>query len=636
MALGAGNDLLAGLGEGLEVLAHDVGDAAAHLTELLAGLGAPDDLVAGGGDAGGLVPAIGVSALCGGNAVAVDGGGELLVVGDRLALVAQVDHAAALGVAHVDVIVHAVDLVGAKAGAGDGAVLLHGVVLGDPLQPRLDLLAGDLDLVEQVVVITIDGVAVLQGNLGGLLIAQQLAHAEVSGGHGGGDGQIGLSGPDLHLVDQIHGVALDVEQVGLVVPLAAQGAHHLVNSGQAVVVVGLHELLQLRVVLLLGKADGLALADGKGAVAGEGDGCLGQVLGAAVDNGDRLAVGVLKGVDAGGVVVAGDDHVDAGGVLNEVVGLILGVEVGLADLDSALVAGAHKAGALAGVDGHDHDVAGLLLAHHLLPVVGPLIGEGALVVALVDKVVALVVGGGVPVGDVHVLKAQHADLEGLLAHGELPDDVGSLVYLLGFGVDVVGAQDGDGLAHLAVRVLHGVVDVLLGLHGEVELVVAHDKGVIPAVAQAQGDGVVHAVLAVDIVAGDGGALDGVAVVNEDNAVHRLPLGGHGGGHLQVAVLNVLAVGGVEAVALAVHVGGGVHADGDGLRLLGEGGDAHAAQRHEDAEEQGGQPLRAAVMFHTLFPFLKSVVILCTDSGEYADPNIASVRKNYKMLQTFPP
>ena len=50
---------------------------------------------------------------------------------------AQVDHAAALGVAHVDVIVHAVDLVGAKAGAGDGAVLLHGVVLArEPLDPE--------------------------------------------------------------------------------------------------------------------------------------------------------------------------------------------------------------------------------------------------------------------------------------------------------------------------------------------------------------------------------------------------------------------------------------------------------------------------------------------------------------------
>ena len=133
--------------------------------------------------------------------------------------------------------------------------------------------------------------------------------------------------------------------------------------------------------------------------------------------------------------------------------------------------------------------------------------------------------------------------------------------------------------------------------------VAHDEGVIPAVAQAEGNRVVDAVLAVDIVAGDRSALNGVAVVYQNHAVHGLPLFRHSGGDLQIAVLYFLAVGGVEAVAFAVHVRGGVDTDGDGLLpVLRERGDTQAAQRHQQAQEQGREPPRVGEMFHTSLPF----------------------------------
>ena len=215
--------------------------------------------------------------------------------------------------------------------------------------------------------------------------------------------------------------------------------------------------------------------------------------------------------------------------------------------------------------------------------------------------------GQVPVGDVHVLEAQDAHLELLAAHIKGHDLVGSHIGLLGLNVDVVGAEG----VHRGAGVLVGgigqhIIENLLGLHVEVELVVAGDEGVVADVAQADGHGVVHAALHVHVVADDGTALDDVAVVDEDGAVHGGPLFLHGGGHLQVAVLDFLAVDGVEVVALSVHVGGGVDAKGEGIVLGGEGGDAGAADQHDSGQGSGRHSAQGGVMlFHVISSFPNS-------------------------------
>ena len=346
-------------------------------------------------------------------------------------------------------------------------------------------------------------------------------------------------------MDQVHGVALDVEQVGDVVPAAAEGADLLADEGHGAVVVGLHQLLQALVVGIAGQIHVLALADGEGAVLGDGHHGLGEGGGAAVDHGHVLAVGVLEGAHAGHVVVAGDDHVDAGGVLDHVGHLVLLVELGGDLAHSALVPGAHGVAALAGVGGDDDEVALLGVPQLLLPVVHPLVGEGALRIVLVDEVGPVIVGGQVPIGHVHVLEAQDANLEVLAAHFEGHDLVGVHLGLLGGHVDIVGADD----VHRVPGVLFGgvlqhVVEDLLGVLIEVELVVAQDEGVIPAVAQADRHGIVLAALHVHVVGDDGSALDDVAIVDEDGAVHLLTLLLHGGGHLQEAVVDLFAGDGV--------------------------------------------------------------------------------------------
>ena len=213
-------------------------------------------------------------------------------------------------------------------------------------------------------------------------------------------------------------------------------------------------------------------------------------------------------------------------------------------------------------------------------------------------------GRQVPVGDVDILEAQDAHLELLAAHVEGHDLVGGHIGLLSLDVDVVGA---DGV-HRRAGVLAGVVgqeiiEELLGLHVEVELVVAGDEGVVADVPEADGHGVVHAALHVHVVADDGAALDDVAVVDEDGAVHGRPLLLHGGGHLQVAVFHFLAVDGVEVVALAVHVGGGVDAKGEGIVLSGEGGDAGAADQHDSGQSSGRHTAQGGVMlFHLISSF----------------------------------
>ena len=79
-------------------------------------------------------------------------------------------------------------------------------------------------------------------------------------------------------------------------------------------------------------------------------------------------------------------------------------------------------------------------------------------------------------------------------------------------------------------------------------------------------------------------MDGVILVDNGDAIQGTP----------ITRYNVNSENGVnnQAVAFAVHVRGGVDTDGDGLLpVLRERGDTQAAQRHQQAQEQGREPPR---------------------------------------------
>ena len=232
---------------------------------------------------------------------------------------------------------------GLTAGGID-AQTLSGVEFHDVL----DLLTGQGYQIKGVI-IAIELVDVLHGYLTGLnLIA--------AGDDHGGGGEIhrqmiqtrfGREGADLlggvvffrHVeaalgnlcpVDQIHGVALVQEVVGNGVPGAGQGADTLVDIGIGGFGVGLDLGFQRGIDSAGGQRHILMLFEDDAAV-GDGEGGAGQIDAAAVDHGNFLAVfvGVLVARIAGGMVVAGDDQVDALGVGDHGQDLVFGVDTEL-------------------------------------------------------------------------------------------------------------------------------------------------------------------------------------------------------------------------------------------------------------------------------------------------------------------
>ena len=325
-------------------------------------------------------------------------------------------------------------------------------------------------------------------------------------------------------MDEVGYIALDrVKRLAAYgIPLAGQRADGLIDKIHGCIVGGLNQSAQFLIVGqdIVSQVDEGALAKGEGPVAVEGDGGLGQTAGAAVDTGDALAVLVLQGAGAHGVVMTGDDHVNAIGVGNKVGQLALHVEA--------------VGRALAAVGSHNDNVT-LLFFQLRLPLVLPLPGVGAVRVAVAPELHALIVGCHIPVGHVHVLKAKHGNFEGLFPRLELLDYIGDIRVrdLACLAVQQVGAHGGHRCAgHIPISGGgQHVIEVLLYRHGIVELVVAGDKHIVPAVAQAQRHRIVCAALHIYVVAGDGGALNGVAIVNQDSAVHGGPLLSHGRGYL---------------------------------------------------------------------------------------------------------
>ena len=390
---------------------------------------------------------------------------------------------------------------------------------------------------------------------------------------------VGAGGPDLCLVDEIIGIALREVVVGDGVPGAGDRADLLVDEGIGALEERSDEVLQTVVVgvagleIRAGDADVhavLVLAEGRvqrmhgGLGCGNGDLAVGALRegedglteggAAAVHNEDVLAVLVLQGNGVSLMVVAGQQHVNAGGMRCKVAALVLLI------VDVRI--------ALAAVHGDDDVVA--LLLHFLAVVVFPLIDIGLFGVVGMAERAALIVAGDVPVRVVHVLEAQQTDGEGravleLVGEGLVRGEHGFVrLRLHDVRADDVDGLTGDGL----VRGGQQIVVVPLNLRRIVELVVAQHKGIIANVAQRSRHGAVFAALLENVVAAQRASLQNVANIDKNAVVH-------GGAalcdelrRLQEVVAQGTVLVGVPVVCTAVHIGGRQDADGDriGLRL----------------------------------------------------------------------
>ena len=550
--------------------------------------------------------------------------GELPAVGKALD-----DDPAALGLVHVVGEVQAAeDHVGkvvADGGVADGAVLDRGLEPGGGvlLQHVLDLLTGQGQDVEHVVVVLVHLDDGLHGDLAGFHIVvvarngRGRGHVHVNVVEAGGRvkgrlllvgvvlegqvlGAIGL----LHVVDQIDGVGLLQVVVVGGIPLAHGIAGHLVHVLGGHLGVG-HDLgleglvhgvaAQAQVPGLLDHILQLAVA-----VLREGENGLGELGAAAVDHQHVLAVLVLEivvGVGAG-VVVTGDDHVDALALGDHAGHLALGV------LAEDQLAGG---GAGAGVVGDDDELTALGLHHG--QVVLDLPGCGALGVLGVGEDDAGVVVRNVPAGAVGVLQAQDADLVLDAADAEALDQVGSedvlarLVDAVAAVVVEVGGDDGHAAAgQVLVGLCHGGP-------GVVELMVAQDGHVVADITQAEGHrGRFTALAGGDLAQlhrGNRGALVEVAVVDQQHVVAvGLPILGNSRGNPKHGVVFVAVCQNVLVPALAVHIRGGQHDEIQACSFLGRFcREAHGQQgQHHGQCQKQCQDSLGKVFFHTAYSF----------------------------------
>ena len=364
------------------------------------------------------------------------------------------DHAAAGFLGHIIGEVQAVeDRIGevVSLGAEDGlttggvdAQALGGVEFHDVL----DLLAGQGHQIKGVVV-AVELVDVLHGHLAGLYFIT------AADNHGGGGDihrqmiqtRFGIEGADLlggvvflrHVeaalgnlgpVDQVHGVALSQIVVANGVPGAGQRADSLADIGVGGFGVGLDLGFQRRIGGIGGQGQILVLLELNAAV-GDGEGGAGQVGAAAVDDDDIVAclVFILVAGVAGGMVVAGDNHVDALGVLDHREDLILGV---FAEFNVLGIRTVTETGMVS-----DNDEVGAVSLGHV-DVALSLPGHGTGGVVRVGEDDAGIVVSYVPAGAVGVFKADDGDPVALVACGDGLQNV-RREDVFALGVDAVGA-----------------------------------------------------------------------------------------------------------------------------------------------------------------------------------------------------
>ena len=222
MAPGLGGDKAPLLRDGFDIRRHDFGDGVGGGFRLFFLGAGPNHVI--GVQTGDGRKAVGTLLLKMGGA---EGHTEGLLGGDGPAAVGHVGQPHPGGIAQIDIITDAVDLVGALRHR-NGAVIDDGVPSGTLLQPVPQLDTGHLHHTEGDV-ITVEGVTVGAGQayrfLSGLIQGHGLLRL------GRSQSQVRLSGPEHGLVQQIHGVALPDAGIDGPVPLPGGGGQFLGQKG---------------------------------------------------------------------------------------------------------------------------------------------------------------------------------------------------------------------------------------------------------------------------------------------------------------------------------------------------------------------------------------------------------------------
>ncbi len=265
--------------------------------------------------------------------------------------------------------------------------------------------------------------------------------------------------------------------------------------------------------------------------------------------------------------MAGDDHIHAGGVLNDVEHLVFGVHA---------KAQAVALGPQGSVVAHHDQVRVDARLGPLLLDLFHLIGQVHLLVFRRGEDHAGVVVLHIPAGAVGVLQADDADGDLLVAHLDGLEQVGVEHPLAGVLIVEVGADHGH------VVVLQIVIDVAHRVPGVVELMVAQDGGVVADVGQGHRHGVhlIRQALGVlaDLIGGDGCALIQISVVQKDHVLRPVgvPVLIDRCGHIEQTVVHAGVVEQIGVPHLAVYVGGGHDHNlfRHRVALLSAGGDGH--------------------------------------------------------------
>ena len=271
-------------------------------------------------------------------------------------------------------------------------------------------------------------------------------------------------------------------------------------------------------------------------------------------------------------------HVDAGGIGDEV-----------RDLTLFIIC---VSTAFAGMAGNNHDVALFIFPQDLLPVVCPFIGVALVLVVRMTEAHTFIMAGQVPVGNIHILKAQDTDSEGLFPDRKFPDDVRcvGICNFFSLRIQQVGAHHRNRRSTKAfICAGQQAVKLVLDIQRKVEFVVAGNKRIVAAIPEAEGRRAVLSVFNIDVIAHDGGTLQQIAVVDQNGSVHFRTLLLHHSSNFQIAVLPC-TTDGILVIDFPVHICGGVNTDLNGLRIRcqhsrGKKADYHD-YRHNQTEQFG--------------------------------------------------
>ena len=500
-------------------------------------------------------------------AVVVDAEGQLLGVGEGLALEGHIFNALTGGLGQINLVVEADEMVMEIAGLVrvEGDVHIAGLPLipagSGPLHIGFHFRAGDLDRIKHVgVFINVKQVAVVEVAL--LQIAGVLEQ-----GHSGdiGAGVFQLDGTD-EIDDSGILKAAFGQTVDLIDRLEVGGGmtqHIVLDKGNGLGLGGLNggnvpqTLIRLHIL------------HGHGFHSGSGD-LLAAIEGQIIaDHFARIVLGLANRdgaviVDVGGVGVAQLQYIHFGTLIQNglggigAVGGVFSVQTRMGRNHNDIGAGADFVDALGHGVGHGRKGQ---IGHALL--------------------------GAVPTGNVG---RRHAN-DGHLDAAALHDGVTGAGEIGAVGVLDVGGQN----RHLSLG-QNGLEIV----HAKVEFMVAQNPGVVLHVVEGRGYRVICRVLGIEIV-GHNGALDGIAGVHQNGVgVFRpnlLDVGGNPGQTVSGALLHIF-VGVAPDIAVGVRSADDGQMDLAGFRRQGGGGEG----QHQGCAQYRRQNPVSSLFAHFLVSF----------------------------------